>query len=84
MIQLLHTLPAGLNYNITLVFTLSCISIQIVTGFFLKMSYCFNFQKKTFSKEQFFSSSIFILSDLLLLCPAQRGCSINRTICSRG
>lgn len=62
MIQLLHTLPAGLNYNITLVFTLSCISIQIVIGFFLKMSYCFNFQKKTFSKEQFFSSSIFILS----------------------
>ena len=65
MILLLHTLPASLNYNITLAFMLSCVSIQIVTGIFLKMFYRFNlvkhFQKNMFSKEQFFSSSIFIL-----------------------
>ena len=39
MILLLHTLPASLNYNITLAFMLSCVSIQIVTGIFLKMFY---------------------------------------------
>jgi len=35
MIPLSPTPPASLNYNITLEYMLSCISIQILTGIFL-------------------------------------------------
>ena len=42
MIQLLLILPSSLNYNITLVFMPSCLSIQIITGIFLVMFYCSN------------------------------------------
>jgi hypothetical protein len=42
MKQLLHIRPINLNYNIILVFMLSYIIVQIISGIFLVMFYCSN------------------------------------------